>query len=90
MIPMLLRVRIKNEETNFGFYLPLLLVYILLLPAYIIVAIIYAIMIAAGEKAKEARSYMKIAFYSPALLAAAKGTEIEVHSDDSDVIMFIK
>lgn len=90
MLPMLLRIRVKSEEANFGFFLPLIIFYILALPLYVVVALVYLIMLMAGDGAREVRNYTKIAFYVPSLLKAAKGMEIEVHSDDSDVVLFIK
>ena len=90
MLPMILRIRVKSEDASFGFYLPLLLLYILLLPIYAITATVYGFMLLAEEQTKEARGYMKLLFHLPKLLNAARGTEVDVHSDDADVILFIR
>lgn len=90
MIPMILRLKVRSDDTSFGFYFPLLLLYILALPIFIIAAIVYAFMMLAPYRTKEARGYMMFLFKSPQLLTAAKGMEIEVHSKDADVIMFLK
>lgn len=90
MVPMLLRLKVKSDETSFGLWLPLLLVYILLVPAFVICSIVYAFMMLSPEGTKEARGFIKILFYLPVLLNAARGTEIEVHSNDADVIMYLK
>ena len=90
MIPMLLRLKVKSKDASFGFYLPLLLLYILLVPVFTVTAVVYAFMLLSPEQTKEARGYMKFLFFMPALLNAAKGMEIEVHSNDADIVMFLK
>ena len=90
MLPMLLRIRIRNEETSFGFFLPLILLYIILLPVMLICAIVYGFMLLAPQQTKEVRGYMIFVLKAPQLITAARGTEILVHSNDSDVKMYIK
>lgn len=98
MLPMILRIRVKNKKpaqdeshpASFNLYIPLLLLYILLIPVYAIVVIVYALMMTAPAATSEARGYMKFAFHAPMLLNAAKGTEVYVDSDDADVIFYIK
>ena len=89
MLPMLLRIRVKSDDGNINLFIPLLLVYILLLPAFIIVSVVYALMLI-SPATEEARRYIKLLFHTPGLLAAAKGTEIDVKSDDGDVRLYIK
>ena len=90
MVPMIFRIKVKSKDASFNLYIPLLLAYLLLLPAYLMIIIVYGFMLLAPQQTEEARGYMRFAFHAPALLNAAKGTEIEVHSNDADVIMFIK
>ncbi len=90
MLPMILRIRVKSKDASFGFYFPLILLYLLLLPVFVIATIVYAIMLASPEQTKEVRTYMRLLFHAPSLLCAAKGTEVEVHSNDADVMFFIK
>ena len=90
MLPMLLRVKIKSPDANFGLFLPLPIVYLLLLPAFAICGAVYAVLLAAGEQGREARQYLKLVFMAPRLLAAATGTEVIVRSDDTDVTIYIK
>jgi len=90
MLPMLFRIRVRSRDASFGFSLPMLLIYILFIPIAIITAIAYGFMLLAPKKTKQARGYMKIIFFMPKLLSAARGTEIEVHSDNSDVKTFLK
>ena len=90
MLPMLLRLRVRSKEASFGFFLPMILIYILLLPIVIICLVAYGFMLLSPSQTLQARGYLKILFHAPKLLAAARGTEIEVHSDDADVKMFLK
>lgn len=90
MLPMLLRVRVRNSDTRFGFFFPMLLLYILLLPVIIITAVVYTFMLTVPHRTKQARSYMKFVLHSPQLLSAARGIEIDVSSDDSDIKMYLK
>ncbi len=90
MLPMILRIRIKNADTNFGLFLPMILIYILLLPVFAAVLIVLVLMLAAPGMSEKAWNFLKILFHLPALLSAARGMEVKVHSNDADVIMFVK
>ncbi|GEM_PF-885019 len=90
MLPMMFWVKIHNEEHSFAFFIPLILVYLLLLPLFVLAALAYAVMCLAWDNTKEARGYMMLFFSLPSLLAAARGTEIEVRSDTSDVSLYVK
>lgn len=90
MLPMLLRLKIRDENTSFGLFIPLIIIYILLLPAYIICGIVYALIAASGNAASNAGIYMKIVFRLPQILAAARGTEIIAHSDKSNVTLYLR
>lgn len=90
MIPMIFRLKVKSDDASFGLYFPLLLFYILAVPLFIIAAVVYILMMLAPARTRESRRGMMFLFKSPRLLTAAKGMEIEVHSKDADVIMFLK
>ncbi|MBI9106250.1 MAG: hypothetical protein JEZ04_05845 [Spirochaetales bacterium] len=87
---MLLRIKVKNKDASFGLFFPLILLYLLLLVAIILCGIAYAFMMLAPQKSKQARTWMMFVFKSPRLISAARGMEIMVHSNDSDVKMFVK
>ncbi|MDC7226523.1 MAG: hypothetical protein PQJ61_07140 [Spirochaetales bacterium] len=90
MPPMILRIRIRSADANFSIFIPLLLFYILLLPIFIIAALVYAFMLLLPQLTKEARNYMRVVFHAPKLLNAAKGMEVDIESDDADVKFYIK
>lgn len=87
---MLFRLKVRSRDASFGFFFPMLLLYILLIPIFVIVAVIYVFMILAPRQTREIRRYMMFFFKTPQLLSAAKGMEINVQSKDADVIMFLK
>ena len=89
MLPMLLRLRVKSRDASFGFFFPMLLLYILILPIYLIVAVVYLFMMFAPDQSEAVRRYMTIFFRTPQLLSAARGIQIKVQSKDADVIMFL-
>lgn len=90
MVPMIFWIRIKSPETSFRLFIPLILVYLLLLIPYVICVLVYAFLSIAPESTSTARGYLIIAVRSPAILIAMKGIEIKVHSNDSDISMYVK
>jgi hypothetical protein len=90
MLPMLFWVRVHDDKHSFAFFIPLILVYLLLLPVYVLAVLAYTFMGLMGDEARTARGYMLAIFSLPSLFAAARGTEIEIHSDSSDVTLYVK
>jgi len=90
MLPMLFWVKVHDEEHSFAFFIPLILVYLLLLPLFVLAALAYAAMCLNWDHTKNARGYMMLVFSLPSLIAAARGTEVEIHSDTSDVSLYVK
>ncbi|WP_422479139.1 hypothetical protein [Pleomorphochaeta sp. DL1XJH-081] len=89
MLPMLMRFRIHDESKTFGFYLPMVLIYLLALPVVVLGAIVFAILLAVPETAKQARAYLRLIMALPQLLSASIGTEIEVQSETKDIVIRI-
>ena len=90
MLPMIVRIKITGETNSFGFFIPMIFVYLLLLPAYLICAIVYACMCLAPDATVTARAYLNIVLRSPLIFAAARGTEVAVQSNDSNVLLYIQ
>ncbi len=90
MLPMLLRIRIRDDKTSFGLFIPLIFVYLLMLPLYLLFSLVYGVVLLCTSPKAQTRLYMGLVFKLPLLLAAARGTEINVHSDKSKVILYIK
>jgi preprotein translocase subunit YajC len=90
MLPMLFWIRVKNRDTSFKFFLPLILLYLLMIIPIVLCAIGYTFMLLAPQSSRQARVYMMFVLKSPRLISAAKGTEIIVHSNDTDIKMFVK
>ncbi len=89
MLPMLLRVKIRDEERSFGFYLPMVLIYLLFIPVVLLGAIAVAILLAIPETSKQARSYLRLLLALPSLFSASIGTEIDIQSDAKDIVIRI-
>jgi len=87
---MIFWIKVRSTDASFWFFIPLILLYLLLIIPMILCGIAYLFMLLAPEETKQARTYMMFVFKSPWLISAAKGTEITVHSNDADVKMFIK
>jgi len=90
VLPMLLRVKVRDEKSSFGFFIPLIIVYMLFVPIIILGGVAYAILLIIPETTKQARSYLQLIMSLPSLLSASIGTEIEIHSDDKDISMYVK
>ncbi len=89
MLPMLVRVKMQDETRSFGFYLPMVLIYLLLIPVVILGAIVFAILLVIPEISQQARSYLRLVLALPALLSACIGTEIAIQSDTKDIVIHI-
>lgn len=89
MLPMLLRVKIHDQKTTFGFYLPLGLIYLLFLPILTLGAIVFIVLLAIPKTATQARSYLQLILALPSLFSASIGTEIEVQSNEKNILVYI-
>jgi hypothetical protein len=90
MIPMVLRFKIRSPEASFGFLIPLVLVYLLFIPVLALGVCVYVILLISPKQTAEVRAFFMMLFALPGLLTACKGTEIDIHSDDSDVTLYIR
>ncbi len=88
MLPMILWIRIRDENHSFRLLLPLLLVYILLLPFYVLCIIAYPFTRLSGSLSAEGA--VRIFLHLPVLFSSMRGTEVEFHSNDSDISLFVK
>ncbi|MGE4585609.1 MAG: hypothetical protein AB7C91_13245 [Sphaerochaeta sp.] len=84
-LPVLIHIKVHDPSHTFGLYLPMVLIYLLLLPFVILGAIVLVILLAIPETAKQARNYLVLAGALPSLLSSSIGTEIEVHSNTKDI-----
>lgn len=89
MLPMLVRFKIHDESKTFGFYLPMVLIYLLALPVVILGAIVFAILLAVPDTSKQARAYLRLILALPEILSASIGTEILVQSETKDLVIRI-
>ncbi|MGH0052907.1 MAG: hypothetical protein ACQ5SW_05925 [Sphaerochaetaceae bacterium] len=89
MLPMLLHLKVHGGTTSFGFYIPLGLVYLLLVPILILGAVAILVLLMIPETSKLTRSYLPLIRALPTLLSASIGTEIEVKSDKKDILIHI-
>jgi cellobiose-specific phosphotransferase system component IIC len=89
MLPMLLRVKVRDESHNFGFYFPMVLIYLLFIPVIIIGTIVFTILLLIPDTARQARSYLQLVFALPTLLSASIGTEIAIQSDTQEMLIRI-
>ena len=89
MLPMLVRVKMQDETRSFGFYLPMVLVYLLMIPVVILGAIVFAILLMIPEISERARSYLRLILALPGLLSACIGTEVVIQSETTDIVVRI-
>lgn len=87
-IPMLIRIKVRAPEAHFRLFFPILLLYLLLALPYLLLSIAYCIMRVVARD-EQVTGYLKICFLLPSLINAAAGTDIEVHSNDSDITITI-
>ncbi len=88
-IPMILWMRFRDEKHSFRIWFPLILLYILLLPVILLVLLAVPFLYLARDNA-QARSVLRIILYLPQLVRTMNGTEIDIHSDDSDIAIYIR
>lgn len=86
---MLLRVKIHDQKTSFGCYLPLGLIYLLFIPLLMLGAIVFIVLLAIPKTSTQARSYLQLILALPSLLSASIGTEIEVQSKEKNILIYI-
>lgn len=91
MLPMLIRIRIKDREhgKSLALFFPMIIIYLLLIVVYLLLALVYAVLLVVPGKTSEARAAIGLSFSLPNLLIAARGTEVTIHSDGSDVMIRI-
>jgi len=89
MLPMLLIIRIRDEGHRFRLFIPLILVYLLLLPLAVLATAVWLILRMIPGTG-EAGRWMGMALYLPRLLSAARGMEIDVRDRKSDVRFYIR
>jgi hypothetical protein len=85
--PMLLHVRVKApHRRRFGVWLPLFLVWLILLPIVVLVLMVSIVadlaLFLVGERYHH---YTLLLFRSYGVLAAARGMEVRIHADTTDV-----
>ncbi len=88
-VPMILWMKFRDENHSFRIWLPLILVYILLLPLVALGLIALPFLYLAKEN-PQARAVMRLLLYLPQLVRSMNGTEIDIHSDDSDITLSIR
>lgn len=89
MLPMLIRVKVKDEARSFSFFVPMLLIYLLFLPVLAIGAVAFLILLAIPQTAKQAQAYLDLVWALPSLLSASIGTEVVVQSETTDILIRI-
>jgi len=89
MLPMLLVIRVRDDEHRFRLFIPLILVYLLLLPLAVLTAAVW-LLLWLFPGTGEVRKWMGTALYLPRLLSAARGMEIDVRDRKSDVRFYIR
>lgn len=92
MIPMYMRLKVRNEDkTSVNLYIPLLLIYILLLPLLLLalpfVLIWYLVSAVMNDEERRRIPPVEIIPALFLLLTATGGTEIEVRDGKSEVIL---
>ncbi len=89
MLPMLLKVELRNERHNFRLWIPLILLYLILAPLYLLLLIAYPF-VRMIEGAQEVKGFFVLCINLPRLFTAMIGTEVEVDSKDSRLLLFIE
>ena len=89
MIPMILHLKGRGGRIPINLYIPLIVVYLLLLPFVVIlgVGVILLLLIPATEE--KTRSYLPLLKALPALFVASGGTEIAVQSSEKELLIKI-
>ena len=90
MLPLLIRLKVRDDESKgVNLYLPMFLIYLLLLPIVLLVIpiwLLFSLLFLGTEKGKRV-FHMLPALY--VLVCASRGTEINVEEKNSIVILKI-
>jgi len=76
---------ITKKGFTIPIFFPLIILYVLLLPIYIIAVAAYQILIFVGDSTSEARGYMKIFFELPNIFISLKGTIINIENRENNI-----
>lgn len=90
MLFMMLVTKIKSNNHNINLYIPLILVFILYLIIAVFCLIAYPFLFLNYKKTVLPRWYLKVFFYLPKLISSAKGTYVEVISEEDNIEFYLK
>ena len=91
MIAMMIWGQFKNKKGKIiKFFFPLILLYILLIPFYLIAVIVYFTFIFLEKEENEVFRYLKIFLNLPSIFHSMRGLEILVKNNDEDIKFIIK
>jgi hypothetical protein len=86
MIPMLVHGHIMTKKnTTRRFFFPLILLYLLLLPLYVLVAILFLFLAMIGPATLVARNCMKLFLELPVVFCSMEGTQILIDNEQTDI-----
>ncbi len=89
-LPMIFWIRFRDERHSFRLWIPLILVYMLLLPVILLVLIAVPFLYLARNSSGEVRMVLHLIVSLPTLIGAMTGTEIDIHHENSEISMYIR
>jgi len=85
MIAMLVSGNFRTKKGNtYPIWFPLIIIYLILAPLYVLAAIALLIMSMFGSIGETARNYLKLFFSLPKVFSALIGTTVKVENRDAD------
>ena len=89
-LPMIFWIRFRDEHRSFRLWIPLFLLYILLLPVVLLVLLALPFLYLARNSSPQVMLVLRLILSLPALFVAMTGTEIDIQSEKTEMSMYIR
>ncbi|MBN2861420.1 MAG: hypothetical protein JXK93_14225 [Sphaerochaetaceae bacterium] len=89
-LPMIFWIRFRDDQHSFKLWIPLILLYILLLPLALVVLFALPFLYLARNSSPEVMLVLRFILSLPALFGAMTGTEIDIQSEKTEISMYIR
>lgn len=80
----------KKNGKKINFFIPLIIIYVLLLPFYVISLVVYLFFIIFSNEFNDIKAYLKIFLNLPVIFNSMKNLSIIINNDEEDIKILVK
>ncbi len=80
----------KKNGKKINFFIPLIIIYVLLLPFYVISLVVYLFFIIFSNEFNDIKAYLKIFLNLPVIFNSMKNLIIIINNDEEDIKILVK